>query len=89
MLSTSINKHMKFLPKQTAHNLFKIAGLLIFIGTIIISILYVLALLLMYAGYITIHTVELFSYLLIGVGPYMMFAVALFTAPNEVEAQGT
>jgi uncharacterized membrane protein len=79
----------EILASTTAHNLFRIVGLLIFIGVIITPILYVLALLLMYAGYITEHAVKLFSSLLIVVGPYMMFAVALFTAPNEVEVQGT
>jgi uncharacterized membrane protein len=84
----------EILASTTAHNLFRVVGLLIFIGVIIIPILYVLALLLMYAGYITIHAVkslkDVFSLspLLIGVGFYMMFAVALFTAPNEVEVQG-
>jgi uncharacterized membrane protein len=83
----------EILASTTAHNLFRVVGLLIFIGVIIIPILYVLALLLMYAGYITIHAVESlkdeFFSLLIGVGFYMMFAVAFFTAPNEVEVQGT
>ncbi len=84
----------EILASTTAHNLFRVVGILIFIGVIIIPILYVLALLLMYAGYITIHAVkslkDVFSLspLLIGVGFYMMFAVALFTAPNEVEVQG-
>lgn len=84
----------EILASTTAHNLFRVVGLLIFIGAIIIPILYVLALLLMYAGYITIHAVkslkDVFSLspLLIGVGFYMMFAIALFTAPNEVEVQG-
>jgi len=87
-------KAFEILASTTAHNLFRIAGLLIFVGVvIIIPILYVLALLLMYAGYITIHAVESlkdeFFPLLIGVGFYMMFAVAFFTAPNEVEVQGT
>jgi uncharacterized membrane protein len=83
----------EILASTTAHNLFRVVGLLIFIGVIIIPILYVLALLLMYAGYITINAVkslkDVFSPLLIGMGFYMMFAVALFTAPNEVEVQGT
>jgi uncharacterized membrane protein len=83
----------EILASTTAHNLFRVVGLLIFIGVIIIPILYVLALLLMYEGYITIHAVESlkdeFFPLLIWVGFYMMFAVALFTAPNEVEVQGT
>jgi len=83
----------EILASTTAHNLFRVVGLLIFIGVIIIPILYVWALLLMYADYITIHAVkslkDVFSPLLIGVGFYMMFAVALFTAPNEVEVQGT
>jgi len=82
----------EILASTTAHNLFRVVGLLIFIGVIIIPILYVLALLLMYAGYITINAVkslkDVFSPLLIGMGFYMMFAVALFTAPNEVEVQG-
>jgi uncharacterized membrane protein len=76
----------EILASTTAHNLFRIVGLLIFTGVIIIPILYVLALLLMYAGYITIHAVkslkDVFSPLLIGVVLYMMFAVAFFTAPR-------
>jgi uncharacterized membrane protein len=85
----------EILASTTTHNLFRVVGLLIFIGVIITPILYGLALLLMYAGYITIHAVkslkDVFSLspLLIGVGFYMMFAIALFTAPNEVEVQGT
>jgi hypothetical protein len=47
----------------------------------------------MYADYITIHAAkslnDVLSPLLIDAGFYMMFAVALFTAPNEVEVQGT
>ncbi len=64
----------EILASTTAHNLFRVVGILIFIGVIIIPILYVLALLLMYAGYITIHAVkslkDVFSLspLLIGVG---------------------
>jgi uncharacterized membrane protein len=61
---------MKFLPQATAHNLFKIVGLLIFIGAI--------------------------TTILFGLGPfadrlwaYIVLAVAFFTAPNEVEVQGT
>jgi len=83
----------EILASTTAHNLFRIVGLLIFIGVIIIPILYGLAFLLVYAGYITVHAAkslkEVFSPLLIEVGFYMMFAVALFTAPNEVEVQST
>ncbi len=82
----------EILASTTAHDLFRIAGLLIFIGVIIIPILYMLALLLMYAGYITIHAVESLKdefFSLLWMGFYMMFAVALFTAPNEVEVQGT
>ena len=57
------------LAQATAHNLFKIAGLLMFIGAIT-TILFGLGLLLMFVGYIVL-------------------AVAFFTAPNEVEVQGT
>lgn len=82
----------EILASTTAHNLFRIVGLLIFIGVIIAPILYVLAFLLADAGYITIHAAEslidVFFPLLIGVSFYMMFAVAFFTAPNEVEVQG-
>jgi len=83
----------EILASTTAHNLFRFVGLLIFIGVIIIPILYGSAFLLMYAGYITIHAAkslkDVFSPLLIDAGFYMMFAVALFTAPNEVEVKGT
>jgi uncharacterized membrane protein len=48
----------EILASTTAHNLFRVVGLLIFIGVIITPILYGLALLLMYAGYITIHAVK-------------------------------
>jgi uncharacterized membrane protein len=82
----------EILASTTAHSLFRVVGLLIFIVVIIMPILFVLVFLLMYAGYITIHAVksleDVFSPLLIGVGFYMMFAVALFTAPNEVDVQG-
>ncbi len=83
----------EILASTTAHNLFRIAGLLIFVSAvIIIPILYVLAFLLMYAGYITIHAVEslkdVFFPLLIIVG-YIVLAVAFFTAPKEVEIQGS
>jgi len=57
------------LAQATAHNLFKIAGLLMFIGAIT-TILFGLGLLLIIVGYIVL-------------------AVAFFTAPNEVEVQGT
>jgi uncharacterized membrane protein len=57
------------LAQATAHNLFKIAGLLLFIGGITI-ILFGLGALLIIVGYIVL-------------------AVAFFTAPNEVEVQGT
>ena len=57
------------LALATAQNLFKTAGLLIFIGAIT-TILFGLGLLLMFVGYIVL-------------------AVAFFTAPNEVEVQGT
>jgi uncharacterized membrane protein len=57
------------LALATAHNLFKIAGLLLFIGAIT-TILFGLGILLIIVGYI-------------------MLAVAFFTAPNEVEVQGT
>jgi len=57
------------LAQATTHNLFKIAGLLMFIGAITI-ILFGLGLLLIIVGYIVL-------------------AVAFFTAPNEVEVQGT
>jgi uncharacterized membrane protein len=57
------------LAQATAQNLFKTAGLLIFIGAIT-TILFGLGLLLMFVGYIVL-------------------AVAFFTAPNEVEVQGT
>ena len=59
----------EILAQATAHNLFKIGGLLLFIGTITI-ILFGLGLLLIIVGYIVL-------------------AVAFFTAPNEVEVQGT
>jgi len=57
------------LAQSTTQNLFKIAGLLMFIGAITI-ILFGLGGLLMLVGYI-------------------LLAVAFFTAPNEVEVQGT
>ncbi len=57
------------LAQAIAHNLFKIAGLLMFIGAITI-ILFGLGLLLIIVGEI-------------------ILAVAFFTAPNEVEVQGT
>ena len=57
------------LAQSTTQNLFKIAGLLMFIGAITI-ILFGLGGLLMLVGYI-------------------LRAVAFFTAPNEVEVQGT
>jgi uncharacterized membrane protein len=69
LVPTSINKHMKFLPQATAHNLFKTGGLLLFIGAIT-TILFGLGLLLIIVG-------------------YTVLAVAFFTAPNEVEVQGT
>jgi uncharacterized membrane protein len=59
----------EILAQATTHNLFKIAGLLMFIGAITI-ILFGLGLLLIIVGYIVL-------------------AVAFFTAPNEVEVQGT
>jgi len=57
------------LAQAIAHNLFKIGGLLLFIGAITI-ILFGLGVLLIFVGYIVL-------------------AVAFFTAPNEVEVQGT
>jgi uncharacterized membrane protein len=57
------------LAQAIAHNLFKIAGLLMFIGAITI-ILFGLGVLLIFVGEI-------------------LLAVAFFTAPNEVEVQGT
>ena len=57
------------LAQATTQNLFKIGGLLTFIGAITI-ILFGLGLLLIIVGYIVL-------------------AVAFFTAPNEVEVQGT
>jgi uncharacterized membrane protein len=82
----------EILASTTAHNLFRVVGLLIFIGVIIIPILYVLAFLLADAGYITVHAVEslrdVFFPLLIIVS-YIALAVAFLTAPNEVEVQGT
>jgi uncharacterized membrane protein len=59
----------KILAQATAHNLFKIGGLLLFIGAIT-TILFGLGILLIIVGYIVL-------------------AVAFFTAPNEVEVQGT
>jgi len=59
----------KILAQATAHNLFKIGGLLLFIGAIT-TILFGLGLLLIIVGEI-------------------ILAVAFFTAPNEVEVQGT
>jgi Predicted membrane protein len=58
----------EILAQAIAHNLFKIAGLLMFIGAI--------------------TTILLLGLLLIIVG-YIVLAVAFFTAPNEVEVQGT
>jgi len=58
----------EILAQVTAHNLFKLAGLLLFIGAI--------------------TTIILLGLLLIVVG-YIVLAVAFFTAPNEVEVQGT
>jgi len=82
----------EILASTTAHNLFRVVGLLIFIGVIIIPILYVLAFLLADAGYITVHAVEslrdVFFPLLIIVS-YIALAVAFLTAPNEVEVQST
>ena len=57
------------LAQATAHNLFKIGGILFFIGAITI-ILFGLGILLIIVGNIVL-------------------AVAFFTAPNEVEVQGT
>ena len=57
------------LAQATVHNLFKIAGLLMFIGAIT-TILFGLGILLIIVGYIVL-------------------AVAFFTAPKEVEVQGT
>jgi len=59
----------EILASATTQNLFKIAGLLMFIGAIAI-ILFGLGGLLIFVGYIVL-------------------AVAFFTAPNEVEVQGT
>jgi uncharacterized membrane protein len=59
----------EILSQATAQNLFKLAGLLMFIGAIT-TILFGLGLLLIIVGYIVL-------------------AVAFFTAPNEVELQGT
>lgn len=59
----------KILARATAHNLFKIGGLLLFIGAIT-TILFGLGFLLIIVGEI-------------------ILAVAFFTAPNEVEVQGT
>ncbi len=59
----------EILASATTQNLFKIAGLLLFIGAIAI-ILFGLGALLIIVGYIVL-------------------AVAFFTAPNEVEVQGT
>ncbi len=94
MVSAYLYKQaFEILASTTAHNLFRIVGLLIFVGIgIIIPILYVLAFLLMYADYITIHAVKSLEdkvFPLLIVGFYMTFAVAFFTAPNEVEVQGT
>ena len=58
----------EILAQATAHNLFEIAGLLMFIGAI--------------------TTILLLGLLLIIVG-FIVLAVAFFTAPNEVEVQGT
>jgi len=57
------------LAQATAYNLFKIAGLLMFIGAAT-TILFGLGLLLIIVGYVVL-------------------TVAFFTAPNEVEVQGT
>ena len=59
----------EILAQATAHNLFKIGGILYFIGAITI-ILFGLGILLIIVGNIVL-------------------AVAFFTAPNEVEVQGT
>jgi len=59
----------EILAQATAHNLFKIGGILHFIGAITI-ILFGLGILLIIVGNIVL-------------------AVAFFTAPNEVEVQGT
>jgi uncharacterized membrane protein len=59
----------EILAQATAHNLFKIGGLLMFIGAITI-ILFGLGILLIIVSNIVL-------------------AVAFFTAPNEVEVQGT
>jgi Predicted membrane protein len=59
----------EILAQATAHNLFKTAGLLMFIGAIT-TILFGLGLLLIIVGYIVLP-------------------IAFFTAPNEVEVQGT
>jgi len=59
----------EILAQATAHNLFKIGGLLLFIGAIT-TILFGLGLLLIIVAEIVL-------------------AVAFFTAPNEVEVQGT
>jgi Predicted membrane protein len=59
----------KILAQATAYDLFKIGGLLLFIGAITI-ILFGLGLLLIVVGEIVL-------------------VVAYFTAPNEVEVQGT
>jgi uncharacterized membrane protein len=59
----------EILAQATAHNLFKIGGLLLFIGAI---------------------TIILFGLgLLLGIVSNIVLAVAFFTAPNEVEVQGT
>jgi len=59
----------EILAQATAHNLFKIGGLLMFIGAI---------------------TIILFGLgLLLGIVSSIVLAVAFFTAPNEVEVQGT
>jgi uncharacterized membrane protein len=59
----------EILAQATTQNLFKIAGLLMFIGAITI-ILFGLGALLIFVGYIVL-------------------VAAFFTAPNEVEVQGT
>ena len=59
----------EILAQATAHNLFRIGGLLLFIGAITL-ILFGLGALLMIVGNIVL-------------------TVAFFTAPNEVEVQGT
>jgi uncharacterized membrane protein len=59
----------EILAQATAHNLFKIGGLLLFIGAITIILFGLGALLIIVSN--------------------VVLAVAFFTAPNEVEVQGT